>query len=96
MFLEFNRIGTTHEVTAGSTSLRHSGKKWKIPNKSLSREICNPMTPSQILNFYDKSLLTHDFPLQNVLPQIFDEGATEDRGEMARLVSIPELQTSSE
>ena len=28
------------------------------------------------------------FILQNVLPQIFDEGAQEDKGEMARLVSI--------
>lgn len=28
---------------------------------------------------------------QNVLPQIFDEGATEDRGEMARMVSNTSL-----
>jgi len=28
------------------------------------------------------------FFLQNVLPQIFDQGATEDRGEMARLQSF--------
>lgn len=27
------------------------------------------------------------YSLQNVLPQIFDEGATEDKGEMARMVS---------
>ena len=36
----------------------------------------------------DESNPPFDLLLQNVLPQILNEGASEDRGEIARLVSI--------
>ena len=42
---------------------------------------------SQFTNWFMRIKSNICLFVQNVLPQIFDEGATDDKGEMARMVS---------